>query len=179
MMDCMEKSSFVFDSKTTSDAIKGAKEGLDDDVFSFVASITPMINVDLLIEKDGKLLFAWRDDGKNLGWHIPGGIIRYKETFHDRIIKTALNEIGDEVTHDDEPIKISEIFMPYQRRGHSISLLYKCYVDDKYVIDNRDKNVTDEGYLKWFDSCPELLVEGQKCYKDFLEKYFNECKKTG
>lgn len=175
----MEKSEYVFSSDDTADAIRGAKTGLSDDVFSFVASVTPMINVDLLIERDGKVLFAWRDDGKNLGWHIPGGIIRYKETFHDRIIKTALNEIGTEVTYDENPIKISEIFMPYQRRGHSISLLYKCYVDDDYVIDNHVRNEHDEGYLKWFDKCPEELVEGQNCYKEFLEKYFNECKKTG
>ena len=177
--DYMEKSSFVFDSYKTSEAISGAKEGLSDDVFSFVASVTPLINVDLLIEKDGMLLFSWRDDGKNLGWHIPGGIIRYKESFHERIIKTAQNEIGVSVRHDDSPIKISEIFMPYQRRGHSISLLYRCYVDDEYVIDNQDKRSDDSGYLKWFDRCPEQLVEGQMCYKEFLEKYFDERKETG
>lgn len=172
-MACME-SDFSIDKETSKKVIDGSMQGLPDDVFSFVASITPLINVDLLIERDGKILFAWRDDGKNLGWHIPGGIIRYKESFHDRIIKTAQNELGTIVKYDDTPIKISEIFMPYQRRGHSISLLYRCYVEDNYTIDNKGKSINDEGYLKWLDHCPDDLVEGQMCYKRFLDNYYNE-----
>lgn len=172
-MVCMEND-FSIDKETSKKVIDGSQQGLPDDVFSFVASITPLINVDLLVERDGKILFAWRDDGKNLGWHIPGGIIRYKESIHDRIIKTAISEIGVEVTHDNNPLKISEIFMPYQRRGHSISLLYKCNIPDEYEIDNGALKPRHEGFLKWLDHCPEELVEGQMCYKSFLDNYYNK-----
>jgi colanic acid biosynthesis protein WcaH len=41
-----------------------------------------MVNVDLFISDDqGRVLLTWRDDEIfGAGWHIPGGMIRYKET---------------------------------------------------------------------------------------------------
>ena len=45
-------------------------------------------------EKKNTLL-AWRDDHLNgKGWHIPGGIIRFKESIKKRINEVAKNEIG-------------------------------------------------------------------------------------
>ena len=69
------------------DAIKCLKQevpnpskGLPDDLFYYISSTTPIINVDLLIKDEKECaLLAWRDDqyaGK--GWHVPGGIIRFK-----------------------------------------------------------------------------------------------------
>ncbi|MCR5030673.1 MAG: NUDIX hydrolase [Selenomonadaceae bacterium] len=151
-----------------SDALQGAERGLPDDTFSFVASVTPMVNVDLLIaDPKGRILFAWRKDEKNNGWHIPGGIIRFKETFAERLHRTAIKELGTDITFDDKPLKISEIFMPYQRRGHFISFLYRCYLPNEYELRNKGKNVGDDGYLAWHDKIPQL-VEGQKTYEEFL-----------
>lgn len=150
-------------------ALENAEKGLPDEVFSFVASITPMVNVDLLIKDDsGRILLAWRDDGKNFGWHIPGGIIRFKETFAERLHKTALKELNADITFDETPIRITEIFMPYQRRGHFISFLYRCYLPNNYVIDNGVKNANEDGYLMWH-TVPPKLIDGQKCYEDFLK----------
>lgn len=151
------------------DAIQRAETGLPSEVFSFVSSLTPMVNVDLLVIKNGKALLAWRDDGRNLGWHIPGGIVRFKETFEERLQKTAMAELGCMVQYDPEPVKISEIRMWYQRRGHFISFLYKCTLPDDYEIDNHGLSETDDGYLKWFEHEPEDLVEGQACYKGIIE----------
>lgn len=158
-----------FDEKYLRAALLGAEKGLDDDVFTFVASVTPMVNVDLLVYDDvGRVLLSWRDDGKNLGWHIPGGIIRFKETFEERIQKTAIKELGTKVEYKKDPVKISEIFMPYQRRGHFISFLYECRLPQECEIVNK-VNDREEGFLKWHDSMPEPLVEGQMCYFDFLK----------
>ena len=150
-------------------ALENAEKGLPDEVFSFVASVTPMVNVDLLIQDaQERILLAWRDDGKNYGWHIPGGIVRFKETFSSRLHKTAIRELKSDVTFDETPIKITEIFMPYQRRGHFISFLYKCYLPQDYAIDNSGKKTNEDGYLKWHEVLPEL-VDGQKCYEEFLK----------
>lgn len=155
------------------EAIKNAEQGLPDEVFSFVASVTPMVNVDLLIQDEQqRVLLAWRNDGKNCGWHIPGGIIRFKETFAQRLHKTAIKELKTDITFDDVPIKITEIFMPYQRRGHFISFLYKCYLPQNYEIDNSCKEPNEDGYLKWHN-VPPKLVDGQKCYEDFLKNLKN------
>lgn len=166
----MDEGKFIADVNT---ALGSPEQGLPDEIFDFVASVVPMTNVDLLIENDKhQILLAWRDDGKNLGWHIPGGMLRFKETLHERIQKTALNELGCRVEADDEPLKISEIIMPYQRRGHSISLLYRCRLPKEYRIDNGFKDEHTEGYLRWHDAVPKL-VEGQSCYQAFLEELSN------
>lgn len=68
--------------------IKDPTVGLPEEVFLFISRITPMINVDLLIkDESGRTLLSWRDDYTGKGWHVPGGIIRYKEKIDTRIKK--------------------------------------------------------------------------------------------
>ena len=57
------------------------REGLNDDVFYFIGRHTPFINVDALVQlSTSEIVFTWRDDVyTGQGWHIPGGIIRFKE----------------------------------------------------------------------------------------------------
>ena len=77
-----------------------SRQGLPEDLFLFVTRLTPMINVDLLIrDGEGRTLLTWRDDGYDYspGWHIPGGIIRYKECRGERVQAVAQKELGTSV----------------------------------------------------------------------------------
>lgn len=147
------------------DMIEDPKDGLPEDVFEFLTTLTPMINVDLLIcNSEGEILLAWRDDYCGHAWHIPGGIIRYKELAEERIQKTALKELGTEVIIEKGPVEIHEIIMPHQIRGHFISMLYECRLPSGYVIpENRVWNSSEQipGTLQWFSKNPGL-VRGQK-----------------
>ena len=129
------------------DAIKRLKQevsnpskGLPDDLFYYISSTTPIINVDLLLkDENGRTLLSWRDDphsGK--GWHIPGGIIRFKETIEERINEVAKIEIGTPVKlFKSEPIAINEIFNRKREiRSHFISLLYSCSLPGDFVPKN-------------------------------------------
>ena len=83
------------------------------DLFLIISSLTPIINVDLLIRNEKKqILLAWRNDVPfGNGWHIPGGIIRFKETFHQRIQRVAQLEIGvKSIKYLKRPILISQCF---------------------------------------------------------------------
>ena len=73
--------------------------GLPDEVFRFVSRITPLVNIDLLIKDDsGRTLLSWRDDRySGTGWHLPGGIIRFKEAMETRVKKVMESEIGIEI----------------------------------------------------------------------------------
>ena len=67
--------------------MKTQKEGLPQHLFDYVSSIVPMINIDILLLTRRKKSFPliWRDDGMyGPGWHIPGGIIRFKEEAKNR-----------------------------------------------------------------------------------------------
>lgn len=145
--------------------------GLPEDIFYYISSVTPMVNVDLLIKDEkGRILLAWRDDQyAGRGWHLPGGIIRFRETLETRLKKVAETEVGASVDYDPSPIAINEI-INYKRsiRGHFISLLYKCSLSSAFVPNNKGRSKTDVGYLMWHDACPDDLLKLQDIYRKYL-----------
>lgn len=154
-------------------AIDDPTQGLPEEIFLFVTEITPMVNVDLLIRDDrGRILLAWRDDefyGK--GWHVPGGIIRLKETFEERIQKTAIKEIGTEVIISPQPLEIIPLIHKEQKvRGHFITFVYECKLPEGSEIDNSGRQTEDIGYLMWHEKYPDNMIPVHEIYR----KYFKE-----
>jgi len=146
-------------------------EGLPEELFRYVSSVTPMVNVDLLIKDEkGRVLLSWRDDqytGK--GWHIPGGIIRFKETITSRIKIVAEQELGVEVSFDPKPIAIEQIIIPEKEiRGHFISLLIRCKLPSSFVPGNKGLSRNDPGYLKWHEICPDDLLKYHEIYRKYI-----------
>jgi colanic acid biosynthesis protein WcaH len=124
----------------------------------FFSRHTPIVNVDLLVRNYQKqILLSWRNDQHgNKGWHIPGGVIRYKETWAHRIQQVAINELGlSGITHQPNPTYTNEIFWPTKTRGHFISLAFWCECND----------IQTTNTLKWFDKWPENMIECQLVYK--------------
>lgn len=78
--------------------IKGWLAGL---AFRFIAlftlgKISPILSACVIIERNGKILLIERVDG--LGYTLPGGIVRYKETIEQAILREVKEETGYEVT---------------------------------------------------------------------------------
>jgi len=154
------------------------KSGLGDELFLFVSSLTPIVNVDLLVyNKQGQFLLTRRNDSHcGVGWHVPGGCVRFKETFEERVRKVAEKELGiTDLTFEHKPIKVFEIFSNKKReiinqneRAHFITLVFRCKAPVDYQIDNGSLNESDAGYIKWFDKVPEDLLEIQDCYKAII-----------
>jgi len=148
--------------------------GLPEELFLFVSRITPLVNVDLLIQDDDRkcTLLTWRSDRFfGPGWHVPGGIIRHKERAADRILAVALLELGAAVTFDAAPIFVHEnIRASWRDRGHFISLLYRCrLVGD---LDPRLQYAAGEPLVNqwlWHEKCPENLISEQRVYAAFME----------
>lgn len=148
------------------------EEGLPEDIFLFLTSIIPMINVDLLIrDEKGRVLLSWRDDdihGK--GWHVPGGIFRLHETFEERIQKTALGEIGCNIIHSEKPIDIVEIINKSRKlRSHFITMVYDCRLPNGFMISNKGRNEEQMGFLKWHDCFPQDMVMEHIFYKKYFQ----------
>ena len=147
------------------------KSGLPKEVFHLISRLTPLVNVDLLIkDKNNRTLLAWRDDqfaGK--GWHIPGGIVRYKETLETRISKVAENEIGASLNFNSVPIAMNQVLCKHQTRGHFISFLYECWFDSPFVPTNNTLSPDDPGYLQWHNHCPENMVKVHEMYRSFID----------
>lgn len=152
--------------------IPDPKQGLPQEVFFFASRITPMVNVDLLIkDKNGRTLLSWRDDQyAGTGWHLPGGIVRFKEKLETRILKVAQKEIGRPVKFNPLPIAINQIICQHNTRGHFISLLYNCSLSARFIPKNTGLSEKEAGYLKWHDFCPKNLVKCHKMYRKYINK---------
>lgn len=166
----------MLDLKSAFDSIKCSiddpKVGLGEEVFEFVSSLTPMVNVDLLV-RDPKLgtLLTWRSDKfYGPGWHVPGGVLRFKEEPSTRIQRVAELELGAEVTFGDEPLRVCSL-MTHKRdvRGHFISLLYDCKIttppDERLSAKNRSP---ESGEWMWHTHTPPNLLPIQAVYRDLI-----------
>jgi hypothetical protein len=146
-------------------------EGLPNDVFYYISRATPLVNVDLLIKDEtGRTLLSWRDDQySGVGWHVPGGIVRFKETLETRVKKVAEIEIGTNIDFDPNPIAINQIINPDSaNRGHFISILYKCFLSNMFIPQNKGFSMKDNGYLMWHNGCPANLIEVHGIYRKYL-----------
>lgn len=150
--------------------ISDPSSGLPEEVFLFISGLTPMVNVDLLIkDENGQTLLSWRaDQFAGRGWHVPGGIVRFKEKLEERLQKVAEKEIGTKVEFDPVPIAINQIILRQKTRGHFISILFKCFLSSKFIPKNTGLAKTDKGYLMWHDSCPENLVNVHEMYRKYI-----------
>jgi len=160
VIDCLESS------------IINPQKGLPEDIFLFVSRLTPMINVDLLIKNEQKhTLLIWRDDGYwTPGWHIPGGIIRYKEKISDRINAVAECELGAAIECKEHLLSVSEIIdLAQKNRGHFISLLYECTLINQPNDKLRFKGgMPKSGEWMWHDKCPNNLISVHGIYRKYI-----------
>ena len=146
--------------------------GLPDEFFLFLTRFTPMVNVDLLIrDSDKGLLLTWRDDEfYGAGWHIPGGIIRYKETAEARIRATALLELGATIEYEPEPVAEEQSIETERReRGHFVSLIYACRLTSEPDAERAYRRGTPaRGQWGWHTTCPPGLIPAQDIYRRFF-----------
>lgn len=159
------------DTTAIESAIGDPREGLPEDIFLLVSRITPLVNVDLLIQDDrGRTLLTWRDDRHfGSGWHVPGGVIRYKEAVVDRVRACALEELGAGVSCDPAPVFVMETIITARDRGHAISLLFRCRLltpPDPGRAAGRTARAAGE--WQWFAAPPSDLLALQADYARFF-----------
>jgi colanic acid biosynthesis protein WcaH len=155
------------------ECIKNAKDGLPIDAFYFVSQLTPLINVDLLIKnKNGQVLLTWRDDRfYGPAWHIPGGIIRFKENIEDRIEKVALIELEASVRFAPEPIHIRGLINSERDvRGHFISLLFLCELTSDLPKETAYiKGDPRPGQWAWHNGAPKDLLKVHEAFRKYID----------
>ena len=146
-------------------------EGLPDEIFYYISKTTPLVNVDLLIKDENqRTLLSWRDDQyTGSGWHIPGGILRFKETLEIRLSKVTETEIGTHIDFDPNPLTINQIIVNDREiRSHFISILYKGFLSNKSDLNNKSLSITDPGYLMWHENCPNDILKFHEIYREYI-----------
>ena len=149
-----------------------ARQDLPEDLFLLVSRLTPLVNVDLLIkDEQNRTLLTWRDDEfYGTGWHLPGGIIRFRETAAERVLAVAHVELGAEVTFEPSPLWVAEVIhRARETRGHFIALLYRCALTSapRAELEYRG-GPPASGLWKWHADCPSDLLPVHRVYERFL-----------
>ncbi|HUI41525.1 MAG TPA: NUDIX hydrolase [Terriglobia bacterium] len=150
----------------------GAGGDLPEDLFLLLSRLAPLVNVDLLIKDEGnRTLLTWRDDEiYGAGWHLPGGVIRFRETAAERVRAVARGELGADVTFEPEPLWVAEIIdRDRENRGHSVSLLYRCALASapRAELEYRG-GPPAAGVWEWHAGCPPDLLPAHRVYERFL-----------
>jgi ADP-ribose pyrophosphatase YjhB (NUDIX family) len=154
-------------------AVGNAREGLTKPIFLFVSQLVPMINVDLLITNtQGQILLTWREDEfYGPGWHVPGGVIRFKELAETRIQKVAQSELGVNVIAEKTPVCVKEVMAENRDvRGHFISMLYCCELVGALSLAQayQQNQPHQNGHWQWHDGCPENIIPQHEMYRALM-----------
>ena len=143
--------------------IKGIIAGF---IFRIIALLTlgqisPILSACVIIEQDGKILLIDRSDG--MGYTIPGGIVRYRETVEQCVLREVHEETGYTVTIDG----IVGVYSGLTRdpRFRAASIAYKGAIIGGSAQDS------GEGKLCW--RAPEevfgrLAFDCENMLKDYL-----------
>ncbi|MCX7946511.1 MAG: NUDIX domain-containing protein [Hydrogenophilus sp.] len=145
--------------------------GLPEPLFLFISRYTPLVNVDLLIRDEaGNLLLTWRADRfYGPGWHLPGGIVRYKERLIDRLHAVAHLELGATIEPLSPPIGPFELFARHRdERGHFLSFLWPVRLLTPPCAPAAERGNPTPGAWAWHPQVPENLLPEQECYRPFL-----------
>lgn len=154
------------------------ENGLGEDLFLFSSTLMPVVNVDLLVVNEkGQVLLTWRDDPHcGTGWHIPGGCIRFGETAMERAEKTAQQEFGCGVRLEPEILHVFEIFTRHERpikdqneRSHFVTLVLSGLAPADLDTENQTVQPGQPGFMKWFSTLPDELLQVQNCYREQWE----------
>ncbi len=128
--------------------IDNPHKGLPQSVFDALCSIVSFAGCELIVINNKKeLLLTWRNDKWWRGWHFPGGLLRYRESFKERIQKVAWDELGISITSHKFLFPINYV---QGERGHVISLVFLC----------KTKEIPKDG--KFFKKMPKKIINAHK-----------------
>lgn len=157
------------------------RQGLPDHLFNYVSSITPLANVDIIIVDTSEMfLLTWRDDGiYGPGWHVPGGIIRFKESVSERIHQVCKHEAGCESYESIRLVQINQVMNPTRDyRGHFISFLFIANLGKNHKLSNHyslNSSSFNHGDKRWFKNPPVELLPQHRRYLPVLHSLGNKC----
>jgi colanic acid biosynthesis protein WcaH len=142
---------------------------LDDATFKTVLDSTPLISIDFLLKKGGKVLLGKRVNKPAQGYFFStGGRINKNETINNAMTRIALNELNIDLQSVPKFIGVFEHFYDdsiYENVStHYVNLVYEYEVEEAIDLPTEQHNE-----YQWF-SIDELL-ESKQVHK-YVKDYF-------
>jgi colanic acid biosynthesis protein WcaH len=143
---------------------------LDDATFKTVLDSTPLISIDILLKKGGKVLLGKRVNKPAQGYFFStGGRIKKNETIDSAMVRIVKNELNIELKFMPEFIGVFEHFyddsMYEDVSTHYVNLAYEYEVEEVLSLPTEQHNE-----YQWF-TVSELLKSKQvhKYVKDYFK----------
>jgi 8-oxo-dGTP diphosphatase len=126
-----------------------------------LGKISPLLGVGIVVEQDGKILVIERADG--LGFNMPGGIVRYRETIEHCVLREAYEETGYSV-------QITGLIGVYSAHGRdprfrAVAIAYKG------IVLGGSLKASPEGRPCWLpptELLGHMAFDGETILKDYL-----------
>jgi colanic acid biosynthesis protein WcaH len=142
---------------------------LDDQIFKTVADSAPLVSIDILLNKDGKILLGRRLNKPAQGYFFStGGRINKNETIEKAMVRIALNELNIELKTIPKFIGVFEHFYDdsiYENVStHYVNIAYEYEMEK-----TPDLPTEQHSEYQWF-TVDELLNSDQvhKYTKDYF-----------
>lgn len=160
---------------TIEQACPDARLGLGEPLFLAVSRLTPLVNVDLLVVDDGlRTLMTWREDRfYGPGWHVPGGVVRFKESLAARLRAVAALELGAQIAPEPVPVEVFELTAPDRDlRGHFITLAYRCRLQTPLDPARQAPAGArpSAGQWAWFEELPPDTIRQHRIYQHLFNR---------
>lgn len=160
---------------TIEQACPDARLGLGEPLFLAVSRLTPLVNVDLLVVDDGlRTLMTWREDRfYGPGWHVPGGVVRFKESLAARLHAVAALELGAQIAPEPAPVEVFELTAPDRDlRGHFITLAYRCRLQTPLDPARQAPAGArpSAGQWAWFEELPPDTIRQHRIYQHLFNR---------
>jgi len=151
------------------------ESGIGRRIFLIVSQLTPIVNVELIIRDNlNQTLLIYREDEfYGPGWHLPGGILRFKENINTRIYITLDNELGIK-KRQVQNLYLIDIFQIIHKkkllRSHFISLIYMIRLLDKKFASPlfESKKIYNNGDIAFHKESPNNLIKEHLRYKNLI-----------
>ncbi len=142
---------------------------LDDVTFKTVVDSTPLISIDILLKKDGKVLLGKRVNKPAQGYFFStGGRINKNETIDSAMVRIVKNELNIELKFMPEFIGVFEHFyddsMYEDVSTHYVNIAYEYQVEEIPDLPTGQHNK-----YQWFTI--DELLESKQVHK-YVKDYF-------
>jgi colanic acid biosynthesis protein WcaH len=140
-------------------------------LFDYISTITPLVNVELILKDcTPSIVLSWRDDGLyGPGWHLPGGIVRHKESLLSRVREVARLECGITKIQTCNLIQINQIMNPHRDlRGHFISFVFGVTTANQFIQTSPE---LVDGAVCSFTKVPVNLIDQHQRYHGLITDF--------
>jgi colanic acid biosynthesis protein WcaH len=144
---------------------------LDDKTFKTVVDSVPLISIDILPKKDGKVLLGKRVNKPAQGYFFSiGGRINKNETIDNAMVRIVKNELNIELKSTPEFIGVFEHF--YNDSIYTDVSTHYVNIAYEYKVENAPNlPIEQHSEYKWFD-ISELLKSEQ--VHNYVKDYFRD-----